>query len=307
MITEELTGASKELEQPSVAELMAKKERLLESEEGKSLLLRFDGIISKEEAKKLNIELLVRLIETERYSSVNAYSEKVAIAIGNILQYINSKEEIESGFKTGEKQIKEIQRGSLIHDIGKAGPVSADTEKGRKAILSLFAAENLTQEDKDRTIENAITEVLFIDNEKEAKDVILSLKDSGVDVQMFMWEFWGKHDDWGKEFINRYGEGLTEEEKDIIRWHHAEKGPRGAIVVGKLEEYAYSLGIKAISVVDKYEAEITRSRTEHEEAIRKVEERLKGTPLEKDSFINFLFKTMREMGPGQIFKKNNKI
>lgn len=303
MNKEELTGINKEPEQLLEAELMAKKEGLLESEEGKRLLRRFDGIISEEETKKLNIELLIRLIETERYSSVNAYSEKVAIAIGNILKHINSIEEIDPNFKTGEDQIKETQRGSLIHDIGKAGPPSATTEEGRKAVLSLFAAENLTQEDKDRTIENAIKEVLFSGEKNTADNMILDLKASGVDVQMSMKEFWGKHFDWGKEFIDKYGEGLTDLEKNIVRLHHADRAPKEALAVGKLEDYANLLGIKAILVVDKYEAEITRSRSEHEKAILEVEKRLRGTPLENDPFVKLLLEVMFKMGPKRIFSK----
>lgn len=249
-------------------------------------------------------EVISRLALLERNSKFNLDSRMIEAGMKNVLAKI-AQEDARYGI-TAER-MAEARLASLIHDIGKSGPVGA-TEDQQLAVVRLFAREEL------RSPEQMVPEAVVESFGEESNLIIYNLKSCIPDLDnMTMLKFWQSHARWGYEIIQAQCADLPLSVREIAIQHHADKGPdfnflnmsmeqipKESLALGAMENYVDVLRQRAIIAMDQYEAQIRRAQVTHEEAIEWVRRNVGGA-FGQDAFMNKVLDTMLAMKQEEIF------
>lgn len=248
-------------------------------------------------------EVVSRLVLLEEHSKFNLDSRLIESGMKNVLSEIARRDQ---GFELTEERLAEARVAALIHDIGKSGPLNANSDQ-QLAVVRLFAAENL------RNPTQSVTDAVRESFGEEANLILFNLGNAGVDLDMPMKKFWESHARWGFEIIAHAFPEISESTKNIAILHHVDKGPefnflnmpmdqipREALVLGQLKNYVDVLRQRAIIAIDQYEAQIRRAKVSHDEGIAWVR-RNTGKTFGEDAFMTLVLDVMSEMGQEKIF------
>jgi len=285
-------------------QLLEKKKGLSEVETESNISERFSKIKWE---MKLPEALMDRFKLLERHSLINDYSEMVSNGAGNILTEIYK----DKGIEIPEWKLLITKLAALIHDIGKSGPAGATPEQ-QLAVVKLYAVESMGIAEK--SIKSIVAETF-----EDADQMILRLKECGVDVSLPMSAFWDMHITWGYDILKEYKDALPLEAITIAGMHHAYKGlnsrtynplidgiPEVEIPSTDMMERASLLGILEeyllVVVFDNYEAFVHRGGLKPKDAIEGVRSKIPKEFSTKYPLINEILDKMEKMDDAEIAK-----
>jgi hypothetical protein len=174
-------------------------------------------------------------------------------------------------FSEGEQRI--VVLGCLFSDIGKTGPVSADSN-GQRLILEMFAVEGVRDETQ------GISQFFRTHFPADSDERLRRFAALGLDPRMSIREFWNLHSAWTLQIVE--AGGVPPEAIPAAASHHLLDDINPDAIVASDRRFTRPFGDnpsfdraeKLIILLDKYDALRRRGRRTHEHAIAWLRERV---------------------------------
>lgn len=169
----------------------------------------------------------------------------------------------------------------LFSDIGKTGPVDADSE-ARRLVAQMFAVENV----RDDT--QTVASFLHTHFPDDAHERIARFRGLGLDTGMSVRQFWNLHSDWTLAIAE--AAGLPPEAAVAAATHHLLDDVNPRAIVGADGHFTRDFGKNAcfdrieklVILLDKYDAARRRGGRTHAEAIGWLGDRIASTRFRDD-------------------------
>lgn len=165
-----------------------------------------------------------------------------------------------------EDEQKIVRIGSLLSDIGKTGPASANPEQ-RRLIARMFAIERV------RETQMPVVRFLHAHFPEEAPEYVERFRSLGLDPAMTLREFWNLHSVWTLEVLE--DTGVPREPVAAAAAHHLLEHVNPHAMVADDGHFTHHFGTnhsfdrpeKLVILLDKYDALRRRGQRDHAAAI----------------------------------------